>query len=127
MGKAILKPKFKFKERHVQWNWQKSPSNGEMVRYHFVIADDRFIESKAEKIISNFQEKSIMNYPFEEVRRKEGEFKDTGLKYLFVSYDTAYAPEFLSFEGVTTNFKKDPNLRERQGLTIEDYVSRLYE
>jgi len=56
-----------------------------------------------------------------------GGFKDTGLKYLFVSYDTAYTPDFLSFEGVTTNFKKDPNLRERQGLTIEDYVSRLYE
>lgn len=57
----------------------------------------------------------------------KGKFKETDLRYLFVSYDSEYTPQFLSFEGVSKNFKRDFNLREREGLSIEDYVYRLYE
>jgi hypothetical protein len=122
---------FVFKDRHIRYNWQNSPkSEGDLdkryVRYHFVIVDDRFIENKLEGIISNFHKKSIIDFPFDEVRKIKGKFNDTGLEYLFVSYDTEYTPNFLSFEGVSTNIKQDKNLTERKVLKIEDYVDRLY-
>jgi hypothetical protein len=134
LEESLKNKNFKFKERHVLYNFEKSPSDlnnveRTFVRYHFVFADDRFIEEKIERIQNNFQEKSIMNFPFESVNenRLEGKFKGTKLKYLLVSFDTEYTPSFLSFKGVSNNVKKDKDLRERNGLNIKDYVQRLYE
>jgi len=135
MDKNILentqKPKFRFKDRHILWNWEKSSlhrgEEREFVRYHIIIADDRFIEEKLERIQLNFQDKSIISHPFEEILRLEGKFGNTGLNYLFVSFDTEYPYDFLSFEGVSRNVKRDPDLRERKALSIKDYVKRLYE
>jgi len=131
--KLLIQKGFKFKERHVRWNYEESPSDKsyedkKLVRYHIVIADDRFLEEKLERLYLNFQEKSIITHSFEEVRpRKSGKFLDTGLDYLFVSFDTEYPYSFVSFEGVSQNVKRDPDLRERKVLKIEDYVERSYE
>lgn len=132
LNEEMAQRDFVFEDRHILWNWEKSPSDNShedrgYVRYHFVITDNRFIEEKVEKIQQIFQEKSIMNYQFIEANRLEGKFKQTGLKYLFVSFDTEYTPQFLSFDGISNNVKKDPNLRERKGLSIYDYVRRIYE
>jgi hypothetical protein len=128
--KEAIKPKeFIFKDRHVRYNWQNSPkgdTDQNYVRYHFVIADDKFIDAKLDQIISNFQEKSIINFTFEEIRRVKGKFANTGLEYLFVSYDTKATPKFLSFKGISTNIKHDKDLVERKVLKIEDYIDRLY-
>ncbi len=125
----LEKPKFSFRERHILWNWeksQKSEMEKEFVRYHFVIVDDKFREGKIEKIISNFHKKSIVNYSFEEIRRIEGKFEGTGFRYLFITYDSQYTPQFLSFEKVSKNVKRDFNLRERKFGSLEDYVEKLY-
>lgn len=132
LRELVNERKFKFKERHVLWNWEKSPSDKNyedkrLVRYHIIITDDRFIEEKLERLQLNFQNKSIICHPFEEIHRLEGKFLDTGLNYLFVSFDTEYPYNFLSFEGISKNTKRDPNLRERKVLKIEDYVERLYQ
>jgi hypothetical protein len=123
-------PKFVFKARHVRWNWQSSPESTEdnqLVRYHFLIADDRFLEGKLDRIISNAQEKSIINYNFNEIRNMKGKFKSAGLNYLFKTYDSNCTPNFINFEGVSENIKKDKDLVERTGLKIEDYIERVYE
>lgn len=129
--KKLLVPKsFTFKERHVRYNWQTSPESTEdnkLVRYHFIIADDRFLESKLDRIILNAQEKSIINFNFNEIRKKKSKFKDTGLEYIFASYDSNCTSKFIDFKGVSENIKRDVNLVERSGLKIEDYVERLYE
>jgi len=125
-----LTSNFKFKDRHIQWNWQTSPESVEenrLVRYHFIIVDDRFLESKLDKIISNAQEKSIINFNFNEIRRMKGKFKNTGFKYIFASYDSNCTPSFISFNGVSNNIRMDKDLVERDGLKIEDYIERTYE
>ncbi len=69
---------------------------------------------KLDKIKSNFQAKSIITYSFDEIRRIEGKVKGTDFRYLFISYDTRYHPNFLDFEGASKNIKKDSELRERE-------------
>ncbi|MEA3413960.1 MAG: hypothetical protein U9Q99_00325 [Nanoarchaeota archaeon] len=127
--KVPPKFKFKFKERHVIYNWQESPEmadNEKMIRYHFIICDDRFREAKIEKILSNFRKKTIMNYPFEEIRKEEGKAESTNFRYLFLTYDSKYDPRLLNFENVSKNVKQDINLRERKKGHIEDYVANMY-
>ena len=119
--------KFDKNKRHIRWNWEKSPDSEETVRYHLIIVDDRFRESKLEKIKINFREETIINYPFEEIRSVGGKVKGTPFRYLFVSYDTIYSPSLLSFKGISENVKKDLDLRERKRGNIEDYVANLYE
>lgn len=122
--------KFVFRERHVRWNWQTSPESTEdnkLIRYHFIIADDRFLESKLDRIISNAQEKSIINFNFNEIRKIKGKFKKTGLDYIFASYDSNCTFKFINFKGVSENIKRDGDLVERAGLKIEDYIQRIYE
>ncbi|MEX0920715.1 MAG: hypothetical protein WDZ62_00420 [Candidatus Pacearchaeota archaeon] len=122
--------KFKFQERHIVYNFEKSPESSNdlgILRYHFIVSDDRFRENKIEKILNNFQEKSIINYPFDEVRRLEGKHYGTNFRFLFVSYDTQYSPKFLDFKGVSENVKRDTDLRERKVGSIEDYILRKYE
>jgi len=115
------------KSRHVRWNWEQSPDNEELVRYHFIIIDDKYREGKLERIKSNIKEKSIINYSFEEIRRTGGKVVGTDFRYLFVTCDTAYTHTYVSFEGVSKNIRKDPDLRERKRGDIEDYVADLYE
>ncbi len=130
MKNSNLTKKFIFRERHVRYNYEVSPNSSldnPLIRYHFVIVDDRFLDSKPDMIVSNFQDKSIINFSFEKMVRAKGKFKDTGLEYLFVSYDSNCTPKFLDFKGVSSNILRDKNLKERKVLTIEDYVRRVYE
>ena len=29
-------------DRHIRWNWEESPDREEIVRYHFVVVDDKY-------------------------------------------------------------------------------------
>ena len=117
--------------RGVIWNWEESPSNKKeetrrFVRYHVLVIDDRFIDEKIEKLQQNFLDASIVTYPFNEVKRVYGKSKKAGLPFLFVSFDTDYTTDFVSFKGISNNVKKDKDLREREVLSIEDYIQRKY-
>lgn len=130
MKKITILKKFEFKKRHIVWNCEISPTSffeGALVRYHFIIVDDKFRESKLKNILGKFEKNSGVSYPLEKIREKEGKFKATSFRYLFASFDAVYPPNFLDFKGISCNIKKDPNLLERKRGSIEDYVSNIYE
>lgn len=112
--------------RHIRWNWEISPNNVSFVRYHFVIVDDKERKEKINKILHYAQSKSIVKFPFEEIRAVKGKVKGSKLKYLFISYDTKYNSVYMNPENVFDSVKKDEHLYERQRTNIEDYVANLY-
>lgn len=120
---------FAFNERHVIYNWEPSPESSldlQLVRYNICVSDDKYRENKISKILSNFQEKSIMNFSFNEVMAREGKHAGTDFRYLFVVLDTQYTPKFLDFGGVSNNVKRDFDLKRRKVGTIEEYVHQMY-
>jgi len=127
------KKRFAPKERHIRFNYTESPENGESLngliklRYYFVVQDDRFRESAIEKILWNFQKKSIIHFPFEKIDKSEGKAVGTDYRYLYIAYDTFYSPTLLSFEGISKNVKRDSDLRDSTRRTAKEYVHRIYE
>ncbi|MCA9487879.1 MAG: hypothetical protein KC516_02870 [Nanoarchaeota archaeon] len=125
MGKRIFK-----KSRHIRWNWEQSPDDSEMVRYHFVVVDDKDRDGKIAKIMHNALKKSIVSYPFNPIREDlEGRVGNSGLRYLFETYDTKYSSEFMDPSKIFERVVKDPNLKERvrKGFSVEDYVADFYD
>ena len=75
IGKGIPK-----KSRHIRWNWEPSPENAEMVRYHFIVVNDKNNKEKISRIISYATNKSIINHTFNSIRPIiEGKVKDSRL------------------------------------------------
>ena len=68
MVKVKYESKFKFKERHILYNWQESPEDKNLVRYHFVIVDDRFLEQKPAMIIENFNKNNFYNMKYKFIK-----------------------------------------------------------
>ncbi|HKL23197.1 MAG TPA: hypothetical protein VJ895_00430 [Candidatus Nanoarchaeia archaeon] len=113
--------KLSYKERHVRWNWEKSPE-GDFVRYHFVVVDDRFRRAKMNQILESLTE---VNYGAERIRSEEGKVEGTKFRYLFESYDSRTAPSFLKLDNLRA--KRDKDLLERKKGSIENYVADIYE
>ena len=120
MGKVFKK------SRHLRWSWEQSPENSELVRYHFIISDDKNKKGKMESILNSIKSKVVVNHPFELIRSKEGKVKGSEFRYLFNSYDTAYSPILFNPREIFEHVKKDPNLYERKIGSIEDYVEKVY-
>ena len=114
--------KIKKTERHVRWNWEQSPEDGNLVRYHFVIIDDRDREGVMRKIT----EQLLQVNPIEPIRSVEGKVQGTKYRYLFNSYDTVVAPRMIAWSKVGKPIKRDKDLRERKVGNIEDYVAEVY-
>ena len=111
------------KGRHIRWNWEISPDNFELVRYHFIIVDDKNREGIMNKILNKMQKISCIK----KIRRVEGKVISSKFRYLFETYDSFTAPNMINFSEIGRNIKKDENLRERTKGNIEDYVSNIYE
>lgn len=109
-------------ERHVRWNWERSPDDDDMVRYHFVVVDDKDRPGIVRRILEQLQECSSV-IP---VRTAEGKVKDTEFRYLFESYDAPVAPKMIRWEQVSKRIIKDSDLRERTKGSIENYVASIY-
>lgn len=109
-------------ERHIRWNWEISPDSQEMVRYHFVIVDDKDREGIMRRITGQL----LAINPIEPIRKEEGKVKGTEFRYLFESYDTVVAPRMISWGNVRKIVKRDHELRERKVGNIEDYVANAY-
>ena len=119
MVKKVLK-----KERHFRWNWEVSLEDLDKVRYHFIVVDDRNRRGKMNMILSAFA-----GYfgTLELVRHCEGQVKDSGLRYLFESYDINIKPSVIKWSKIGLPVVKDKELWERQSSEgIENYVSTLY-
>lgn len=111
------------KSRHVRWNWEPSPDNPDLARYHFVIVDDRFREGILSRILIQLQEAG----PIEHIQTIEGKVEGTRLIYLFSTYDSKASPLVIDWSKIGKPFKQDGDLVERKRGNIEDYVSRVYE
>ena len=109
-------------ERHIRWNWERSPDDDDMVRYHIVVVDDKDRPGIVRRILEQLQECSSV-IP---VRTTEGKVKGTEFRYLFESYDAPVAPKMISWEQVSKRIIKDSDLRERTKGNIENYVAGIY-
>lgn len=119
--KKILK-----NSRHIRWNWERSPDDFELVRYHFIVVDDKNRNGKVILILESLQKQIDPNYSFSRIRSVEGKVAGTEFRYLFESYDTLYSPGLLNLSKLFKNTIKDKELYERKNGNIEDYVSNLY-
>jgi hypothetical protein len=112
--------------RQVRWNWEKSPDNEEMARYHFVIIDDKNRKEKITRIMDSIRAKIDPSYSFDLVRSVEGKMEGIDFRYLFESYDTLYSPNLLNMDVLFKKNFRDKDLYERSKGNIEDYVSDLH-
>ena len=112
------------KSRHMRWNWEKTPSSEELVRYHVVVVDNKGRERIRNQIFEQLQQVSS---GIEMIREREGKVKGSPYRYLFSTFDTVLGPEVIDFTKIRKPIKRDIDLVERKRGTIEDYVSRLYE
>ena len=109
--------------RHIRWNWEQSPDNPEMARYHFVIVDDRNRQTLMNKLI----EWLSVTGACENIRSTEWKVRGDKCRYLFESYDSRSRPELIQWGNLPKIIIRDRNLKERKVGTIEDYVTNLYE
>lgn len=117
------------KERHIRWNWEPSPDNTydghPMVRYHFVIVGDRFIQSTYTQLIDQLQK---WTGGIEEIRTEKGKVKGTKLQYLLKSVDAVMKPSNIDWTKINLRARRDSDLVERVVGTegIANYVGRIY-
>ncbi|MBT4257675.1 hypothetical protein HOD88_00630 [archaeon] len=120
MGGRVLR-----NSRHIRWNWEQSPDNEEMARYHFVIVDDKNRAQSLQVLISQLVR---YNPGIEKIRESvEGKVFDSRLKYLFSSWDSVTIPEHLEIFRLGKPVKRDHDLVERVRGNIVDYVANTYE
>jgi hypothetical protein len=118
----------KKKERHVRWNWEKSPDNLDFARYHFVVVDDKDRKGKIRKIIDSISSEISSSYSFIPIRSVEGKVGGTEFRYLFETYDTYYSPNLLNMNVLFKKNVRDKDLYERtkKNTSIENYIADLY-
>ena len=109
-------------ERHIRWNWERSSEQSDLVRYHFVVVDDKDREGTMNKLLSHLQYGGAI----ELIRVQMGRVKGGELWYLFQTYDSRMRPDMLDFSKIGKPVRKDPDLRERTRGSIENYVANLY-
>lgn len=92
------------RERHVRINWEKSPENHEMLRYYFVVVDDKNRKAILMGLLENFFEWGDV-IPIRE--NVEGKVTGSKLRYLFESYDINQIPEIGNFSRLRKPIKRD--------------------
>ena len=117
--KAVYK-----KKRHMDWNWERSVENQNMIRYHFVGVDDKNRKGTIDKILEQFQ---LINDGIITIREFEGKVINTNLRYFLGSYDSYTSPKMIDFKKISLPLRRDRKLYERKKGSIEDYVSNRYE
>ena len=115
--KTVLKRVYRT-ERHIRWNREPSPDHPNMMRYHFVVVDDKYRD-----MTMNLLEE-IISVSIEKIRTDEGDAPGTRMKYLFRSYDSELSVE--SFPRINKPMKRDTNLKERLRGDITNYVRDTY-
>lgn len=112
--------------RHVRWNWEQSPDNNLLVRYHVIVVDDRRREEPFEMV---FQQIEYISSGIEIIRNCEGNLGNSRLKYLFKSFDTPVGPGIIDWTKIRKGkyVRQDRRLLyERKKGNLEDSVARFY-
>ena len=120
ISNTITKSKILKKSRHIEYNWEKSPDNLGMGRFHLVVVDDKNRKGTLNKILLQL---SSVNSGLIEIRTCEGKFEGSGFRYLFASYDSLTVPNIIDWSKVHKSVKQNPDLYERRKGNIEDYVA----
>jgi len=124
MAKVQKAKRIRRTQRHIRWNWEASPDSPELVRYHFIIVDDKGRETTLNLLLNQLVE---YGGGAEIVRRTEGKVVETEFRYLFGSYDSRTKPTMLNFSKIGKPTRRDKELSERKIGNIENYVADLYE
>ena len=110
-------------ERHIRWNWERSSEQSDLVRYHFIVVDDKDREGTMNKLLDQLQQ---FGGALEPIRTQHGTVKEGKLMYFFRTFDSRTAPHMLDFSKIGKPVRKDPDLRERVRGNIEYYVNKIY-
>lgn len=119
------------KSKHVRWNFEKSEDNFHMetplTRYYFAIIDNREANRKeiSSKIANQLMQSSSWVIPVEQGFNLKVKNSDWGL--LFVIYDALAGCENLNFSKLNIASKRDYKLCKKEVLSLEDYLTRIYE
>jgi hypothetical protein len=122
MKEISITKRIKKTERHVRFNWEISPENSKLVRYHFIVADDKNRKGIMNKIIEPLQKYDYI----ELIRNRIFDIKDSKNKALFNSYDTPIKPEFLELHKIRKQIVRDYNLYERKRGSLDEYVADFF-
>ena len=111
--------------RHVRWNWEQSPDNDLLVRYHIVVVGNKKRKQVVEKI---YKDLGRITGGIEEKRRVEGKVSGSKFRYLLVSFDHPIAPGYVRWYDLGCLVIKEDELYERKkkGFFIESFVADLY-
>ncbi len=109
--------------RHIRWSWERSPESEELVRYHFIVVDDKNRKEIMNRILEQIQQ---VNSGIETIREIHGRVDNSRFGYYFLTFDTSVAPRELDFTKLRKPLKRDIDLKERERGHIEDYVAELY-
>ncbi len=109
--------------RHILWNWEQSPDNPELARYHVVIADNKKRKATRDRIFQQIQENG---FSVEVIREVEGKVVGSKLKYLLVSFDTFARLDLIDWTKTGKAARQERELYERKFGSIEKYVADSY-
>ena len=119
------------KSRHVRWNFEKSEDNFHMgnplTRYYFAIIDNREANRKelSNKIANQLMKSNYWVIPVEQGFNLKVKNSEWGLS--FVVYDALASYENLNFSKLNVVSKRHYKLCKKEVLSIEDYLTRIYE
>lgn len=107
----------------MRWNWQQSPDDESLVRYHVVIVDNKKRGVKMSSITEQVQDFDAV----ESIRKTEGKVDESPYRYLFESFDTSTKPSKIDFTKTSLPVIQDTELYERRATTgIQDYVANIF-
>lgn len=110
--------------RHVLWNWEQSPDNSDLARYHVVIVDDKKGDATLDRIFQQVQGKG---FSVETIREGfEGKVANSRLRYLLVSFDTSARVDLIDWTKIGKVARQERELYERKVGSIEKYVADSY-
>jgi len=121
------------KSKHVRWNCEKSEDNFNMdiplTRCYFAVVDRRLAYRKeiSNKIVNQITQTGASLIPIGKEFNLKVKKSDWGL--LFFTYDALISPEIIksSFSKIGVASKRDYKLSKKEVLTIEDYLTGVYE
>ena len=111
------------RSRHIIWNWEQSPDNPELARYHVVIADNKKRKATIERI---FQQAQDNGFSVDIKRMVEGKVSNSGLRYLLASFDTSARIDLIDWTKTGKVARQERELYERKAGSIEKYVADSY-
>ena len=110
-------------DRHLRWNWERSPDDSDKVRYHFVVVDNKQRPRRVFSVLEQIQSFSSV----EPIRQIEGKVEGSPHRYLFESFDVNVKPAEINLSKIGLPIIQDKELYERQDTSgIEKYVAGIY-